>query len=211
MKKIYFVRHGESEGNIGSTRPIFSTPLTEKGKSQANFLAGRCKNLSLEIIICSTMNRARETAQSIVEKISKPIEYSDLFIERRQPSEIIGKPKNDLIALEIERVIHEKFHTPGFRVSDEENFDDIKNRAKQALGYLAQRPQKNILVITHGFFLRIVAAYVTLGDKLTGEEGMQFIRKFRIDNTGITVFGYDETKDNPSWWLWVWNDHAHLV
>ena len=208
MKNIYFVRHGESEGNIGPIRQTASTSLTDKGKSQANFVAERCSKLPIDVLISSSMNRARETAQIISEKISKPFEESDLFVERRRPSEVLGKPKDDPIAHSAEKEIKANFSKPGWRFSDEENFDDLKNRALAALDYLAARPEENIVVVTHGFFLRIVMACVVMGRDLQGEECENFIRSFHMENTGITVLGYDDRESQ--WWLWIWNDHAHL-
>ena len=209
MKKIYFVRHGESEGNVGPIRQTEATPLTEKGRSQAAFVAERCAKLNFETIICSTMVRARETADAILKKVSKPIEYSDLFVERRRPSEVLGKSKDDPVALGINKEIHEKFHL-GFRFSDEESFEDLKNRALATLDYLAKRPEENILVVTHGFFMRIVMACVVCGEGLTGDESLRFIRTFHMENTGITVLMHDEKDEKTPWWLWIWNDHAHL-
>jgi probable phosphoglycerate mutase len=211
MKKIYFVRHGESEGNVGIVRQVATTSLTEKGREQGRFVAKRCSNLPVELIISSTMNRARETSALILEKVNKPIEYSDLFAERRRPSQVLGKPKDDPESLKAEDTIVRKFHLPGFRYSDEENFDDLKMRAGKALAHLSERPEKHILVVTHGFFMRIIMGYVLFGKKMTGEECTKFIEKFHMHNTGITVLGYDpkENKEFP-WWLWVWNDHAHL-
>jgi hypothetical protein len=33
-----------------------------------------------------------------------------------------------------------------------------------------------------------------------------------MENTALTVFGYgNKDKDAlQDWWLWIWNDHAHL-
>lgn len=209
MKKVYFVRHGESEGNVGPIRQTNTTSLTEKGRSQSAFLAERCAKLPIETILCSTMNRAKETASVILDKTSKPIEYSDLFVERRRPTEVLGKPKNDPMALDAEKEITKHFPEPDWRFSDEENFEDLKRRALAALDYLSKKPEENILVITHGFFLRILMGCVVFGDKLKGEECVQFIRTFDMENTGITVLYHDADRNAP-WWLWIWNDHAHL-
>ncbi|MBX4209159.1 histidine phosphatase family protein [Candidatus Parcubacteria bacterium] len=209
MKKIYFIRHGESEGNAGPIRQTAVTSLTEKGRSQAVFVAERCAKLSIDAIISSTMTRAKETAEMIIKRTSKPVEYSDLFIERRRPSEVIGKHKDDPIALKAEKEIRSRFHEQGWRFSDEENFDDLKERALAALRHLAERPEENILVVTHGIFMRVTIACAVFGDKLTGEECDQFIRAFPMENTGITLLSYDEKEKSP-WRVWVWNDHAHL-
>jgi broad specificity phosphatase PhoE len=210
MKKIYFVRHGESEGNAGPIRQTALTPLTERGKSQATYVAAQCAKLPVEVIISSTMTRAKQTAEIILKKVARPIEYSDLFIERRRPSEVLGKRQDDPNALLAEKEIKLHFHEPGWRFSDEENFDDLKQRAGKALKYLAERSEENILVVTHGFFMRIVIAYILFGENLTGDECVKCIRKFHMENTGITVLGYDHKDEKSPWWLWIWNDHAHL-
>jgi len=210
MKTIYFVRHGQSEGNIGPIRQTAETNLTAKGREQANFVANRCAKLPIDIIISSTMTRAHETAEVINAKINKPIEYSDLFIERRRPSEVLGKPKDDPIGVEATRLTEENFHLPDFRFSDEENFADLKIRAERALDLLVQRPEEKILVVTHGYFTKVLTAYITFGPNLTSQECKSFIRTFHTENTGITVFGYDQTKTTDPWFMWVWNDHAHL-
>lgn len=209
MKKIYLIRHGESEGNIGPVRQTATAPLTKKGVEQARSVAERAANLPIQAIISSTMTRAKETAEAIAKNTSVPVEYSELFIERRRPSEVLGKPKDDPIAILAGKEIKEHFAKPGWRFSDEENFDDLKARALDALQHLAERPEQDILVVTHGFILRILVACVVFGKDLTGEECERFVRTFHMENTGITVLGYDDVNANP-WWLWVWNDHAHL-
>ncbi len=209
MKKIYFVRHGESEGNAGPIRQIATTPLTEKGRMQAAFVSERCSRLPIEVVLCSTMARARETAQIILQKVSKPIEYSELFAERRRSSEVLGRQKTDPVSMGIEKVTRENFHRSGWRYSDEENFDDLKARALAVLAHLSGRPEEYILVVTHGMFMRVVVACAVFGAGLTGEACESFVRSFHMENTGITVLGHDPKVPDP-WWLWVWNDHAHL-
>jgi broad specificity phosphatase PhoE len=209
MKKIYFVRHGESEGNAGPIRQSAETPLTETGRRQAEFIAKRCAKLPIEAVISSTMVRARETSARISKELFLPVEHSDLFMERRKASIVVGKPKDDPETIAIEKVQKENFHTPGYRHSDEESFEDLVTRTKAALNYLASRPEENILVVTHGYFLRMIVAYVTLGEKLSTKEMERFADVFHMENTGLSIIGHNEKKDNP-WWLWVWNDHAHL-
>lgn len=210
VKKVYFVRHGESEGNAGPIRQGHNSELTQKGLEQSGVIAERCERLSIDSVISSTMKRAVETTEIILTRLKKPTEYSDLFVERRRPKEQIGTLKNDPKALEAEKTIRENFTVSRFRFSDEENFDDLKMRAGQALRYLQQKPEKNILVVTHGFFLRIIVAYIVFGEKLTAWECEQFIQKFHTENTGMTVLEFDEKNKTSPWWLWVWNDHAHL-
>lgn len=210
MKKIYLVRHGESGGNASGVYQNADTPLTEKGRAQAEFIASRCEKFAIDFIVSSSMKRAVETAEIVNKKLGRPMEVLDLFVERRRPKTQIGLHKESPEALEIDKVLIENFTKPGVRFSNEENFDDVKERAGKALEYLKNRSEENILVITHGFFLRIIMARAIFDDKLTGEGCNRIIRKFHTANTGLSVLGYDERRLDSPWWLWVWNDHAHL-
>lgn len=207
MKKVYFIRHGQSEGNIGPIIQTTETPLSEEGIQQAQFVASRVAKLPIDLVVSSTMERAKQTAGEILKKKEVPIEYSDLFVERRRSSSEVGKPKDDPEVLVIQNESIEKFGTD-FRHSDEEIFTDLKERANKALNYLRDKEEENIAVVSHGLFLRVIMAAVVHGEELTGRECWHFIRSFRHENTGITVLGYDEEKER--WWLWSWNDHAHL-
>jgi len=210
MKTVYVVRHGESIGNQGPIRDEAASPLTDTGRKQAAILADRCARFPLEIIISSPLNRAQETAEIIADTIKKPLEISQLFEEWRRPKEQLGELKNDPLAVESERIIRANFSRETFRFSDEENFADLKNRALLALGFLEKRPEKNILVVTHEFFLRILAASTIFGEQLTGYECERCIRTLHITNAGMSVFGFDPERNNSPWWIWVWNDHSHL-
>lgn len=210
MKTIYFIRHGESEGNAG---PVFQSgfsSLSERGREQASFMAERCSKLPIDSLVTSSMTRAHETAEIIGEKIGKEVLSSELFIERRRPSAQIGMPKKDPQSLTIDQEILNNFGIAGYRHSDEENFEDLRNRAQQALKFLANLPEEHIAVVTHGFFMRIILAYVVFGDALTGNECNMFARAFHTENTGLTVIKYVGSEQALPWWVWMWNDHAHL-
>ena len=85
MKTIYFVRHGQSEGNAGPVWVDATSKLSAKGKEQARVVAERFTKLPVDIIISSTMDRAVETAQIIAERIDKKTEQSELFVEPQTP------------------------------------------------------------------------------------------------------------------------------
>lgn len=209
-KKVYFVRHGQSEGNIDPVFQTLDSPLNEKGKDQAQYIAERATNLPIEVIISSPLPRAKETAEIIAEKVKKTVEFSDLFVERKKPTELFGKWYGEENAEHLFTKWKKSLYTSGFRAEDGENFDDLTERAKQALEYLSKRPEKELLVTTHGWFLRTIIAHVILGDALDGKTFEQFQDRIEMENTGLTVLIYDENMDGIPWRLWVWNDHAHL-
>ena len=66
--KIYVARHGQTQWNLENrTCGRTDIPLTELGLEQAQQLAERTKDLHIDVIIASTMIRARQTAEPVAE------------------------------------------------------------------------------------------------------------------------------------------------
>lgn len=213
MKKIYLIRHGESEGNAGNTWQGPHGSLTQKGRAQAASVASRLKTIPFDALVSSPLARATETTGIIVEHTGwdKGIEYSDLFVERRKPSAQIGMMRTSPESLDIEREIVEHFGESGWHYADEENYEDMTARAKSALAYLIDHPAGEIAVVTHGYFMRVMLSVALAGDSLTPELCAHFLASFRTANSGVTTLIYDKEKEDRPWWLWTWNDHAHLA
>jgi 2,3-bisphosphoglycerate-dependent phosphoglycerate mutase len=81
--EILLIRHGESEADILKVhegRADF--PLTETGRKQVNLMAERVKNEFLpEIVWASTLQRAKETASILSEKVGCPIQFKEELME----------------------------------------------------------------------------------------------------------------------------------
>ncbi|MSU73787.1 histidine phosphatase family protein [Candidatus Kaiserbacteria bacterium] len=215
MKTIYLVRHGESEGNVEFVFQTKDSPLTEKGRKQAEIIAKRIAKLPVEVIIASPAARTKATAEAIATRVNKPVEYSDLLVERRTMSELWGHRIDDLGIADIKQILF-RFDEPNLRHSDEENFEDLKMRADATLSFLEKRPEEHILVVGHGLFTRVLVARVLLGERLTGAECLKILSVLRTRNTGLSVLHYKENANTGTegpesdWQLLVWNDHAHL-
>jgi len=103
-------------------------------------------------------------------------------------------------------------YEPSDRIGDAENFDDIVTRADKALAFLLARSETSLVVVTHGWFLRVIIARVLLGDRLTGAMLKRFAELITIDNTGITVLDYrDAYKEGFTWRLVTLNDRSHFA
>ncbi|MEK7479699.1 MAG: histidine phosphatase family protein [Patescibacteria group bacterium] len=216
MKTIYFVRHGQSTGNIAPVYQAVDVPLTEAGKKQAQYVAERCAKLPIEVVVSSTQTRARETALIIAAETGHEVEFSDLFRERRKPSELNGKPFGDPEAERLNDKWWRSLMGKGPRALDGEAFEDLSARAGEALTYLIKRKEDNILVVTHGFYMRYLVARAIYGDALNGENFEPLARSLVMENTGITVLRHDASTPKQAWgepapWqFWIWNDHSHL-
>ncbi len=210
MKTVYLVRHGESEGQIGPNYQGPQTPLSQKGREQSDFIAERASKLGIEVLISSPFERTRETTEKIKGVTGLSPIYSDLFTERRRASDQIGKPKEDPKVVEIEKLWIGNFHLPYFRYADEENFNDLNNRAKEALEYILARPESKIMVVTHGWFMRVLIGKAMFGNDLTADDCQKFLHNMRTSNTGLTVLEYGADEAMPGWQLYIYNDHTHL-
>jgi phosphoserine phosphatase len=216
QKTIYFFRHGQSEGNI---RHINSTDedihpaeqhLTELGQEQAHKLAKRIVNFKLEVLLSSTLTRSRETTEIIGQHNDYNIEYSDIFIERQKPSSIIGKLRSDELVLATEKAWKHSLFNSGEQVEDGDSYDTLIARADKALGLLQSRPEQNIGVITHGFFLNTVIMRAILGDTINPALYQRLHKQSWQDNTGMMVLQYSPEYPYTGWKVVVYNDYSHL-
>lgn len=211
-KTIYFVRHGQSIDNASPVFQSVNSPLSEKGKQQAENIAERLSHIDFDTLIASPVQRAKETAETVAHKTNKEIIFSDLFVERIKPTEIDGKPWTDEAATKVWREWEETLITPGLKVSDGENYDDIITRADEALIYLEKRSESKVAVVTHGYFLRTIVLRVLLGENLNGPIMKRFQERVSIENTAITVLEYsDSFEQDFAWRLWTLNDHSHFA
>src|SRR3989344_5936185 len=87
---VYFVRHGESEGNKLQKAQNSETPLSTQGRKQASIVANRLKETPIDVLYSSPYVRAKQTAEIIAKELDKPIEYWEPLKERKRPSEIEG-------------------------------------------------------------------------------------------------------------------------
>lgn len=214
MKEIFFVRHAESESNVDGIYRHKDSDLTEKGIQQARSLANRIQKIGVDALITTSFPRAKATANAISEQTGLRIEENDLFVERRRPSIVLGRHEGDSSMKEIMREMYDGHLLPNHRHSDEENFEDVRERANAALHFLVQHPKDRICVVTHAFFLRVLFAAALNGEQFTGRDLQNTFKGLTVDNTGIFYFKHSpnrwHTNESEFWQIISWNDSAHL-
>jgi broad specificity phosphatase PhoE len=204
--KVYFVRHGESELNAKQMHQPFDSKLSLEGIKQAEFLSERLSTVKIDEIISSPFERAKQTAEIIANKINRNVIFSDLFVERKRPTEVENKHTQDPAVIEIKKQIKDNYHNLAWKYSDEENFQDVKERSLAAVRYLEGVGKENVLIVTHGTILRAIIGVMMFGDKLTSEVEERTRHFMMVGNTGLTMCEFKENK----WKLITWNDQAHL-
>lgn len=197
--------------------------LSALGREQAAFAAERFKKIPVEVAIASQYVRAQETAEIIARAIGAPIEVTELLNERRNPHEIIGRPSDDPEVATILDKIDRSFHSNELRYSDEENFQDLKDRARALLRFLEARPENHILCVTHWIFLQCLGGYIELGEKFNAHHLAKFNFLNPLNNAAITYCTYEwkkkrwpwqreiEPHANYGWKLVVWNDYGREI
>jgi broad specificity phosphatase PhoE len=193
FKRIYFVRHGESTNNIkrkdGQIDLSIDSELTNEGIKQAEKLALRFNNIQIDRFFSSPYIRARQTADKIKDVIKKDYEILEEAKERSSSN------SSD----QLDRVY-------SLKIEGSESFESIIKRCEELKRKISICDEENILIVSHGMFLRIFAAYVVFGDELTTEIAETFMKKFMTKNTGI--FKFYMFDDN--WRIGTWNDDYHI-
>ncbi len=207
MKRVYFVRHGESESNVNNLTQGLHDPLSPEGELQAVRIAERVKGLEFKAIISSDAVRTKQTADIIANVSGISIEENPNFREVRRPSSLVGTPRSTAEYLAFKATEYEHLADDNWHFEDEENYRDIYARAEEAKRCIESHPAESILVVTHGHFLRFLVPFLIMGDVMTPEVWRHISRKFEATNTGLTVC----VQRSTGWHLIVWNDIAHLA
>lgn len=186
-RRFYFVRHGETLLNAEHIRQGEEGALSEAGRQQAEEVGRYLARFPIGRILSSTYPRARETAEIIGGEMKAPVVYSRLFVERRNPSEIIGKHTDDPEVMRIVDQMDLAYHKDDYRFSDEENFTDLKKRARKCLALLSRQNAKETVVVTHHVFLKMLVAYLLYRERLHAADFVKLAFFNVSDNAGITV------------------------
>ncbi len=82
---IWLARHGETAANAeGRVQGSLDLPLNERGREQARALAEEAAALGLRAIYTSQLDRARETAQIVGERVGLEPLIDERFAESRR-------------------------------------------------------------------------------------------------------------------------------
>lgn len=164
--KIYVIRHGQTEWNVlKKVQGKADISLNEKGIEQAIQTKKELDNEKIDLIICSPLKRAKETAQIINENRNIPIIFDDRISER-DFGEFEGMPTTE-------------FDFEGFwsykankEYSRAENIVKFFKRIYNFLDSIKKEyPNKNVLIVSHGgvsipikcYFSEIPDMYSLLG------------------------------------------------
>ena len=169
MKKIYLIRHAESEANaaadLDNPTYYYDARITEKGKEQALKTSINLKNIIFDAYICSPLTRTMETFSLIFpdkKPILQPFIREHLFHScdvGRQPENLKKEfPQFDFSNL------NKYWWNNNIPINEKkivkENFNDIKNRLNKFKIWLNDNNSSTIAIVSHGTFLSQITGYM---------------------------------------------------
>lgn len=154
--KIYYVRHGETDWNLAKKMQGGETekPLNETGNRQANETRKKLEEIKYDILICSPMNRAKQTAEIINKDRNVPIIFDERIRERK-----LGKFEGYDATEELENKIWD--YNLNYEIPNGENLHDFEKRILEFLEEIKQKYfDKTVLIVAHGGVAKIIKAHL---------------------------------------------------
>ncbi len=147
MTRLLLLRHAESEWNAqGRWQGQSDTPLTERGRRHASEAGPQLA--SFEMLVCSDLSRARQSAEIIAEGAGIDVTYVDRRLRERYAGPWQGLNRED-----IERGWPD-YLANGKRPKGYETDQELLVRVDSALAGTAELAERRgvseVLVITHG-------------------------------------------------------------
>ena len=160
--RIYLVRHGQSEGNLqdrfmGHT----DTPLTELGFRQAELAASYLKNIHLDAIYSSDLQRAYNTACATAKQKNMPV------TKTMKMREIFGGKWETVVFSQLHRDFPEDFDTwcndfKNCRCTGGESVLEMQSRIVAEVRRIAEEnPGKSVAIFCHATPIRVFNIHCT--------------------------------------------------
>ncbi|MEO6907674.1 MAG: histidine phosphatase family protein [Abditibacteriaceae bacterium] len=204
MITVYLIRHGEVAGNEGSDRTYAGRtdlPLNARGLQQAAALAEAMREIHLDAIYCSSLQRTRQTAEGVAH------DHQLNPIANTAWDELDYGDWEALTVPEIKsgwgRLWQERQADPvHVRASGGENYLDLWQRLEPAWKQLLNNHQnQSIAVFAHKGSIRILLA------ALLGAPFNNF-KRIQSGNTGISCIQLESPNAIPL--IRYINDTSHL-
>ena len=200
---IYLTRHGQTEWNLERRlQGRGNSPLTEAGIERAKELRDRIKDIDIDYIYSSPIERALDTANII--KGEKNIEViTDNGVVEMCFGDYEGRKTDEVMAenpeWNIDRIMHGdvKLCAP-----NGEDLGSVRLRVSKSMDKIIEENRgKSILIVTHGITLKALMYYFkdqevnneVMGQatltKINVDENNNFDIEFKNDDSHFTVKG----------------------
>ena len=177
MKKVYFVRHGQTDYNLNEMiQGAIDIELNETGIKQAYETKEKLKNIHFDKVYSSPLKRAKKTAEIISEDRGVKVEVD----ERLKEISFGVNEGNKFGSYDYEGFWNYKNPHLYPKAEDVRDFVD---RVSNFLDSLKDEKQENVLIVAHGGVSKAVATYF----KGVPEDG-QINKLLRLSNCDVAEF-----------------------
>lgn len=189
--RLYFIRHGQSEANIGRMQAgQADSRLTEQGRKDAIGAKEVLKRIEFDKVYSSDLSRAK-----ITQEIAYP--YDDVIVTEILREISVGKALEHRTFVDCEKEYGETYLQNradyNFVPYGGENYDMLRERAIAFLDMVIKDGGECVAAFSHGGFINAALGYV-LGCTVTNGKALS-------DNCGVSIFEYE----NGKWALRKWN------
>jgi broad specificity phosphatase PhoE len=148
--KIYLIRHGQTTGDVEDRYGgAYDDKLTDKGIFQAQELANKLANTEIQILFCSPLIRAQQTARILKDKLSCEIKTIEDLKERNKNGILTGMTRSEATIKYPELV--EKLKDYRNQIQGAESQEDFVERIKKVFAELiCVNYYSTIGIVTHG-------------------------------------------------------------
>jgi len=148
--KIYIIRHGQATGDIEDRYGgAYDDELTDTGKTQAQELASKLSDSGIQILYCSPLIRAQQTAEILKAKLDCEIKTIEDFRERNKNGILTGMTRDEARIKYPELV--EQLKDYRNQVQGAESQDDFVKRIKKAFTEVTNDTRYSTIgIVTHG-------------------------------------------------------------
>jgi len=208
MTRLYLIRHGQAHSNVRPFGVVAGMRgdkgLTLLGLTQAEHLRDRLLatgEIKAEVLISSTLPRARQTAEIIAPALGLPINFDD-EVQEQSAGDFDGMPWDE-IESRIPDSRQEPFKPFG---PNGENWGQFVMRVATALNRILHEYEgKTIVIVCHGGVID-ASFLVFFGMNTLSPPATTFYTR----NTSITLWEKREVEGSPlRWRLAGYNDDLH--
>ena len=201
MTSIYLIRHAEAEGNLfRRAQGHWNGKVTARGKKQIDALAERFKDIKIDAVYSSDLDRTVETAGALLRGRNVPFKRTPLLREINM-GVWEGQPWGNITYRWPEQMYlfnnePERWHVPGC-----ESFDAVQSRMRDCMYELAAEHEGGtIAAVSHGMAIKILLMGI-LG--IHSGDGQSLMHG---DNTSVSLLQVD----SKGMKVVFYNDNSHL-
>jgi broad specificity phosphatase PhoE len=154
--KIYLIRHGQTTGDIENRYGgDYDDELTNEGEIQAHKLADKIANSGIQVILCSPLIRAQQTAKIVNTKLHCEIETIRDLKERNQNGVLTGMIREEAKLKYPE--LSEQLKDYRNQIEGAESYADFVARIKKVIMEISNTTNHSTIgIVTHGGPIKVI-------------------------------------------------------